>query len=162
MKPAFKTILFVIFAHGFLLAGVPFILLRSVVFSSTLDVLKAVAFLPLALGGILYFGSVFDFAVTGKGTPAVWDPPISFVSGNLYNKTRNPMYGGMTLILIGEAVFFKSLWLFLYAIILWVFFHGFVMIYEEPALKKKFGKPYEHYLTSVPRWIPKFKETKWF
>jgi protein-S-isoprenylcysteine O-methyltransferase Ste14 len=30
-------------------------------------------------------------------------------------------------------------------------------LYEEPALKRKFGTTYEEYLKRVPRWIPKFR-----
>lgn len=34
------------------------------------------------------------------------------------------------------------------------FFHLFVLAYEEPTLRGKFGADYERYLHTVPRWIP--------
>jgi protein-S-isoprenylcysteine O-methyltransferase Ste14 len=34
-------------------------------------------------------------------------------------------------------------------------FHAFVVFYEEPVLREKFGKNYEEYISKVPRWIPK-------
>ena len=37
----------------------------------------------------------------------------------------------------------------------WFIQHLFVLFYEEPALKQKFGPEYEAYLKTVPRWLPK-------
>jgi protein-S-isoprenylcysteine O-methyltransferase Ste14 len=34
-------------------------------------------------------------------------------------------------------------------------FHLFVVLYEEPALRKSFGGSYDRYRESVPRWIPR-------
>ena len=39
-----------------------------------------------------------------------------------------------------------------YAISVFVFFHLMVILYEEQALKRKFGASYEEYLKTVPRW----------
>ncbi|MGH7272913.1 MAG: methyltransferase family protein, partial [Nitrospiria bacterium] len=66
-----------------------------------------------------------------------------------------PMYVGVMLILVGESIVFGSATLLAYAAILWLGFHLFVIYYEEPTLKKKFGKTYEEYIRVVPRWIPK-------
>jgi protein-S-isoprenylcysteine O-methyltransferase Ste14 len=62
----------------------------------------------IATGAILYFGCLWDFTVTGRGTPAVWDPPVVFVSKGLYRFVRNPMYLAIVSILVGEALFFQS------------------------------------------------------
>ncbi len=35
--------------------------------------------------------------------------------------------------------------------------HLFTVLVEEPQLRKRFGKPYEEYCQTVPRWIPRFK-----
>jgi len=42
-------------------------------------------------------------------------------------------------------------------VIVFLAFNAFVTYYEEPTLKRKFGKSYEDYLQRVPRWIPRFK-----
>ena len=34
-------------------------------------------------------------------------------------------------------------------------FHGLVVGYEEPTLRRRFGAPYAEYLRRVNRWIPK-------
>ncbi len=110
--------------------------------------------LPWGLGLWIYVSCVKDFVVVGQGTPAVWDPPTVFVTKGFYKIMRNPMYLGMMLILLGEAILFASAWLLVYALILWLSFHWFVVGVEEPTLRRKFGNSYETYLKSVPRWLP--------
>jgi len=70
------------------------------------------------------------------------------------------MYIGVLFFLIGEAIFFASLLLIFYAVLVFLCFHLFVVIYEEPALKAKFGDSYRRYCDSVPRWIPRRKKTR--
>lgn len=67
------------------------------------------------------------------------------------------MYAGIGLIVIGEAIAFQAPLLFLYLLALWLPFHLFVVLYEEPTLKRRFGDEYERYRTMVPRWIPRLK-----
>ena len=51
---------------------------------------------------------------------------------------------------------FHSLLLVGYALLVWVAAHLFVVLYEEPSLRRRFGKSYEAYLRAVPRWLPRF------
>ena len=112
--------------------------------------------IPLIVtGAVALLWCFWDFATFGKGTPAPIDPPKVFVSRGLYRWTRNPMYVALGLILIGQAIFFESWTLFGLAFSVWLIQHLFVLLYEEPALKKKFGAEYESYLKTVPRWLPK-------
>jgi protein-S-isoprenylcysteine O-methyltransferase Ste14 len=64
------------------------------------------------------------------------------------------MYIGASLVLFGEAVLFEYFAAFVYAVGVFVFFHLFVILYEEPTLRRKFGESYQRYCKSVPRWIP--------
>lgn len=66
------------------------------------------------------------------------------------------MYLGIGCILFGESVAFSSLALLWYAAGFLVSTYLFVLLYEEPALAKKFGLLYEEYRKTVPRWIPRF------
>jgi len=68
---------------------------------------------------------------------------------------RNPMYVGVLTVLFSESVVFRSRRILTYAIVVFLFFLLMVMLYEEPALKRKFGASYEEYLRRVPRWIPR-------
>jgi protein-S-isoprenylcysteine O-methyltransferase Ste14 len=112
--------------------------------------------LPLVLGAAIMLWCVLGFALFGKGTPAPFDAPRQLVSRGLYRYVRNPMYWGMAFALIGEAVLIAELrWaLVIYAAALVVIVNAFVLLYEEPTLKRQFGAAYEHYCSGVPRWIP--------
>ena len=74
----------------------------------------------------------------------------------LYRSVRNPMYVSVAGILIGESLFFSSAAILGYLLACWLFVHLFVVLYEEPTLREKFGDAYEEYCKQVPRWIPRF------
>ncbi len=63
------------------------------------------------------------------------------------------MYVGVMMILIGEAVFFQSSSLFIYLIFIFLAFNLFVVLVEEPRLRKDFGNDYDQYCRDVPRWF---------
>jgi protein-S-isoprenylcysteine O-methyltransferase Ste14 len=65
------------------------------------------------------------------------------------------MYVAIILLVVGEALLFRSAALLLYAAALWLTFHLFVLLYEEPHLRGRFGPPYDEYVRSVPRWVPR-------
>jgi protein-S-isoprenylcysteine O-methyltransferase Ste14 len=90
--------------------------------------------------------------VSGKGTLAPWDPPKRLVVVGLYRFTRNPMYVGITLMLIGWSLLVGSSWLFGYTAILALAFHLRILLYEEPRLEKQFGRVGPHgYWLGRPR-----------
>jgi protein-S-isoprenylcysteine O-methyltransferase Ste14 len=60
-------------------------------------------------------------------------------------------------VIIGHFLWFGFWNLLIYASLVFIAFHAFVTLYEEPTLKENFGAAYEEYLKRVPRWIPKFK-----
>ena len=111
--------------------------------------------LPLLIaGGAIYLWCVRDFAAYGRGTPAPIDAPKRLVVRGLYRYTRNPMYLGVLTVILGWAVLFQALSLVLYAVILGVAFHLFIVFYEEPHLRKTFGDEYAAYCSRVSRWLP--------
>jgi len=42
-----------------------------------------------------------------------------------------------------------------YGFVVWLTFFAFVLLYEEPALRREFGKQYEEFCIRVPRWLPR-------
>ncbi len=114
--------------------------------------------LLMGAGAALYLNCLWDFTFTGRGTPAVWDPPVVFVSKGLYRFVRNPMYLAIGGVLVGETLFFQSATLGWMAAGIALGFHLFVVLYEEPALKRKFGSSYERYCSEVWRWLPRWPE----
>jgi protein-S-isoprenylcysteine O-methyltransferase Ste14 len=111
--------------------------------------------LPVGAGAAVLFRCIWDFAVTGRGTLAPVDPPTRLVVRGPYRYVRNPMYLGVLCILTGEAWLFASSALLIYAAAVLACFYSFVVLYEEPALRRKFGESYEQYARTVHRWWPR-------
>lgn len=110
--------------------------------------------LLIALGAATYFACQWDFAFFGRGTPAPIDEPRKFVSRGLYRHVRNPMYLGVLTTIVGWATLFRTTALLWYALGVAIAFHLFVLLYEEPHLKRVFGQEYEEYCARVNRWLP--------
>ena len=115
---------------------------------------RLLGLLLIAIGLVPLLLSIRDFAVWGRGTLAPIDPPTRLVRVGLYRHVRNPMYVGVVTAILGEALFFESRALAIYAAVVWMAFHLFVVLYEEPHLRYTFGQEYEAYRRDVPRWIP--------
>jgi protein-S-isoprenylcysteine O-methyltransferase Ste14 len=148
-----KTAIFTIFIPGTVAVYVPYRLTRGAIGRLPSDWIGAVALLPILFGIVFHLFSAWHFAVTGLGTPAPIDPPKTLVVGGPYRLTRNPLYVGVVSVLFGEALMVRSLALTEYAAAVFIAFYGFVLIYEEPVLRDKFGAAYIEYCAKVPRWI---------
>jgi len=120
---------------------------------------RPIGWLVVALGAVIGLPCVWEFAWRGLGTPAPFDPPRRLVISGPYRFVRNPMYLGMGLAIIGEAIVFPhiTLALLVMMVILWGFVSAFVVAYEEPTLRRLFGADYENYCRSVHRWIPRLR-----
>jgi protein-S-isoprenylcysteine O-methyltransferase Ste14 len=110
----------------------------------------------IGLGVALLAACIFEFARSGRGTLSPVDPPRHLVVRGLYRYVRNPMYLSVTVIILGEALVTHSVALTGY----WAVWFGcanlFVIVYEEPALRQRFGESYDEYTQRVGRWIPRF------
>jgi protein-S-isoprenylcysteine O-methyltransferase Ste14 len=152
---AVKSLLFLIFAAGLGAIYVPLILLKDGPRADT-GVLAYLA-IPLWLAGSSMVLWCFrEFIFMGHGTPNPVDPPKELVVSGLYRYVRNPIYVGVILIFTGHLIWFGRLTLLAYLIIAILGLHLFVVGYEEPYLRRRFGAQYEQYIQQVPRWIPKF------
>ena len=67
------------------------------------------------------------------------------------------MYWSVGSVLLGEAAIFHSLALSELAVGFAVGVNVFVLLYEEPGLRQKFGAEYEEYCRLTPRWLPRLK-----
>ncbi len=114
----------------------------------------------LALGFVGLVDSFARFALQGLGTPAPVAPTKHLVVTGLYRFVRNPMYVSVTSAIFGQALVFGNVRLLEYGALVWLAFHLFVLLYEEPTLKKTYGAEYEAYRAAVPRWIPRLKPWK--
>jgi len=108
---------------------------------------------PFVAGLFLLLWCVREFYVAGKGTLAPWDPPRHLVVSGPYRLSRNPMYVGVGLILIGWAAGVGTRQLWYYALGVVVAFHLRVVLAEEPWQARTFGPEWERYRARAPRWL---------
>ena len=95
------------------------------------------------------------FVREGHGTPAPIAPTRRLVVGGVYRHVRNPAYIAVIAMLVGQALFFGNSGVLEYAFVVAIGFHLFVILYEEPTLRRAFGRDYQDYCRSAPRWIPR-------
>ena len=156
---ALRSLFFTLVLPGSVTLAIPYFLLNSGVepILIRLELFRLVEVDSILIGVVILFRCIWDFAVTGHGTVAPVDPPTTLVVRGFYRYVRNPIYVGVLLIVLGEAIFFESIRLVIYMVLLWLFFHLFVVFDEEPTLRRKFGAPYDVYLHTVGRWLPKLR-----
>ena len=120
---------------------------------------RPLGWIVVAIGAAIGLPCVWEFAWRGLGTPAPFDPPRKLVISGPYRFVRNPMYFGMGLVLIGEAIVFPNITLLMLGLTaaLFLFVTAFVIVYEEPTLRRTFGTDYEAYCRAVRRWIPRLR-----
>lgn len=155
LGPLLKTLLFTILVPGSVAVGIPCWLLGGFP-SPGRGPLAWSGLLCLTVGASIYFRCAWEFAVRGLGTPAPIAPTKFLVISGLHRYVRNPMYIGVALVILGQAALFRSPHLAEYAALMLLIAHTFVVLYEEPTLRRQFGASYEEYRRTVPRWIPRF------
>jgi len=107
----------------------------------------------LVPGVAILLECVREFYVNGKGTLAPWDPPRHLVTSGLYRWSRNPMYVGVLLTILGWAVALRSGVIAGYAVATLGLFHLRVLLYEEPTLARLFPAEWPAYRARVRRWV---------
>ena len=109
--------------------------------------------LPLILAGVLldvWAASLFrerrtSFKLQGGAASLITDGPFGF--------SRNPIYLGVVVALLGLAVFLGSLTAFLYPILFFVVFQFVFIPMEERRMEDAFGEEYLEYKRKVRRWL---------
>jgi len=109
--------------------------------------------LPLVLGLVILALTVREFYVAGRGTLAPWSPPRTLVTTGLYRLSRNPMYVGVLLILIGWAISLRSWPIAIYAAVVAIAVHLRVLLHEEPFLAGRHPEAWALYRARVGRWL---------
>ena len=115
----------------------------------------------IVLAAPLFFRFLSGFVREGHGTPAPIAPPERLVVGGPFRWIRNPGYVAVVSLVAGQALLFGSGAVLAYAAFLALAFHLFVVLYEEPTLRRQFGTEYESYCREVPRWIPRPRPSRW-
>ncbi|MFA6449165.1 MAG: isoprenylcysteine carboxylmethyltransferase family protein [bacterium] len=160
--PYLKTFIFTIFVPGTVAGALPWLLITSDIkfLDAKLGAFRFIGAPIWAIGLLIYILCAWEFASTGRGTPAPNDPPKALVAKGLYRFSRNPMYVGILSLIAGEAVFFESPLTALYGVIIFLLFNAFIIFYEEPTLNRMFEESYKQFCKSTPRWIGKINSRK--
>ena len=158
---ALGSLLFFVIAPGTLAGFIPWSItgwqLRPAFLG--LDALRIVGATLIVLGLIAVVESFARFVWKGLGTPAPVAPPTRLVVSGFYRRVRNPIYVGLIAIITGEALILGDERMLVYAAILWLFFHVWVLVVEEPSLASSFGDEFATFKVNVPRWLPRL--TPW-
>jgi protein-S-isoprenylcysteine O-methyltransferase Ste14 len=113
----------------------------------------ALSAVAICLGIFLLLWCVREFYVAGRGTLAPWDPPRHLEITGPYRLSRNPMYIGVVIILLGWCLLWGSLTLVIYTVLFLCGFHLRVLLFEEPWAARQFGAEWQAYRARVPRWV---------
>jgi len=110
-----------------------------------------VAFAAIAYGGWLIWRAnvIFHRARTAFQP---WRPTRTIAAVGVYARTRNPMYQGFVLLVLGIAVLFRFDWAVLFMMPAIMLIHYGVVLREESYLERRFGDAYRIYLVAVPRY----------
>jgi len=117
--------------------------------------LRVLGTLLMAAGILVLLESFGRFALQGIGTPAPVFPTRHLVVKGSYRYVRNPMYVALVSLILGQALLLGDILVFIYAVFCWLAMHLFVLLYEEPILRRSFGAEYEAFCAHVPRWKPR-------
>ena len=129
-----------------------------------LDWLYPLRFVPASVPRLLTGGAIFAaglalaiwaiLTIRQAGTEIeTTKPTTAIVSGGPFRFTRNPIYSGMLLGLVGLAVGFDTLWILGTLIPFYLVIRYGVIAREEAYLERKFGDVYRGYTSQVRRWI---------
>jgi len=118
-------------------------------------VARIAAFVVIALaGGATALAGDLEFK-RARTTINPFKPENStaLVTSGIYRFTRNPMYVGLTLVVLGWAAFLCSAWALLGPVIFVLYISRFQIAPEERVLSAKFGAAYTEYTARVRRWL---------
>ncbi len=79
-------------------------------------------------------------------------PALALATTGVYTRTRNPMYVGGSLALVGVGICFALDWVILLLVLSLPLLHYGIVLREERYLERKFGDAYLRYRTQVPRY----------
>jgi protein-S-isoprenylcysteine O-methyltransferase Ste14 len=111
-----------------------------------------IAALVFVLALVLFAWAIITMTKAGSNVPTN-RPTTTIVESGPYRFTRNPIYLGMFLGLVGLAIAFDSLWLLVMLVLFAFLIRYGVVAREEAYLDRKFGDVYRGYRSRVRRWL---------
>jgi protein-S-isoprenylcysteine O-methyltransferase Ste14 len=146
---------FFVVAPGTVVGLIPWLITRWEIPGST-PIWRIVLGVLLIVAGLILPVHAFVQFVKAGGTPMPIAPTQRLVVSGFNRYVRNPMYLGLLVVILGEALLFGSWALLVYAAVLWVITATFVRWYEEPTLLREYDGEYEAYRRNVHAWLPRW------
>ena len=115
---------------------------------------RLVGSILMAVGATLAIAGVLEF----RRCKTTVDPRYPnnsdrLVCSGIYRLSRNPMYLGMFIILLGWSIYLANLLSFVFLPVFVFYMNHFQITPEERVLSEKFGTEFDRYCNEVRRWI---------
>ena len=116
---------------------------------------NTLSFLFLIIGFIIIFSATKEFKKSETTiNPMKPETSTSLVTSGIFKYSRNPMYLGLTSILLASCFYFSSLLgIIVYVPLFILYITVFQIIPEEETMKSLFKDEYLGYCSKVRRWI---------
>jgi protein-S-isoprenylcysteine O-methyltransferase Ste14 len=90
----------------------------------------------------------------GRSARTRKDKARRLVTTGPYAYTRNPLYLGNNIILLGFCILSELIWFIPIGVGICFTFYSFIIRYEEELLKQRFGDDFLKYMSETSRWLP--------
>ncbi|HET6656182.1 MAG TPA: isoprenylcysteine carboxylmethyltransferase family protein [Gammaproteobacteria bacterium] len=122
--------------------------------SATADVWLDAAGLLVIAAGLVLRGWVIGLQYIKRGGENKQVYAEGLVTGGVFSCSRNPLYVGNLMLLIGLVLIFNDVIVYVVAIPVALFAYQAIVAAEEDFLGGKFGQAYADYCATVNRWLP--------
>jgi protein-S-isoprenylcysteine O-methyltransferase Ste14 len=153
-KAAVASAAFFVVAPGTVVGLIPWLITHWEIPDSNPMWVQALGVL-LIVAGLIPPVHAFTQFVKAGGTPMPIAPTQRLVVTGFNRYVRNPMYLGLLVVMVGEALLFGSVAVLVWAAAFWVLTASFVHWYEEPTLVREYDGEYEAYRRNVHAWLPR-------
>jgi len=134
-------------------------LLAMVLLDQLLPILRIVEY-PFNLIGIIFIVLGLSLTITSnrhfhkvETNIMTFDKPDKLVTNGLFKYSRNPMYLGFSMALLGVSLLAGSLVTLVVAVAFILVADRFYIRYEENMMLDTFGESYSSYCKQVRRWV---------
>lgn len=102
--------------------------------------------------GIIFVIIPYNLFVKYK-TPEKFQPSTCVVTDGIYKYSRNPMYLGGLIFLIGLVIILQNVLAFIAPIVFFLIINYMFIPYEEEKMETECGQDYLLYKKKVSRWL---------
>jgi protein-S-isoprenylcysteine O-methyltransferase Ste14 len=125
--------------------------------SERLDNLLDLAGILVALAGQSLRVAVIGYVYIARGGRNRRVYADGLVTGGFFAHSRNPLYLGNILVLLGLFLIHDNWWVYAIGVPFFLIGYAAIVAAEEAFLRGKFGAGYDAYASAVPRWIPRWR-----